>query len=416
MKLVKPEFEYLLQSSASSELPLDIYVERSELASLTNVFSEFLNLNAVPHHVYVFGKTGVGKTMTLLYLVNKLVKEKFSGDQLEFANSPFKIIFLSCRDYDTGDKIFTKISYDLASPDLMPLLEQHKKDNTVSVFIKDVVKQKKYRVLLVLDEIDHVIHDRASKDKFLLVLLRIQENLGLPSCFTVVTVTNEVNLRKTLRADTQSSLGTEVCLNTYSSNDLYDILRKRVEKAFYENNDGVTSLLHKISNYVEIKGDGNARTAIEVLYNAVKLCEATDKPLSECVEQAIKKQEYLGLTQELAAFSNTALVFLQTIALESKKRLTKNLMSVSLPTFTFNELSESYSSACEHLEKTVMKNYSVSDRWLRHFLDEFVSIGLIKAIKVIDENKRPYDAFQLLVNADELVSSINELLKLGVTE
>jgi archaeal cell division control protein 6 len=259
-------------------------VRNREIEEICTHFAPMFN-DAHPIHLSLLGKTGTGKTITMLYLLHHF--EELCRQR----NIPFRqyhldlccplpcfraLNNLSCL-IGAGKYYKRGISLD----DLMNSIEE-----SLRRFLGYVV--------LFIDEADNIRTDTDTFYKFLVKRLPQRINGRL----ILVFASNRLNWSDNLDPRTKSCLKVrELIFDSYRANHLQTILQIRIEKAFRSNalQEGVIS---KIAAYSSIN-HGDARKAINLLTRSAQLAEKLGQSITlEIVDRAndeIERDKYLGL-------------------------------------------------------------------------------------------------------------------------
>lgn len=244
-----------------SYLPDTIEHRGEQIEKIQNILAPVMKLER-PSNLFIYGKTGTGKTVSIKYITNQL------KEAAEKANKPVKIIYINCklkRVADTEYRIIAQIGRDLGKkiPDTgLPT------DAVYRIFVDAVDKKEKF-LLIVLDEIDQLINKTG--DDILYNLISINEELK-NSQISIVGISNNSRFIDNIDPRVKSRLSEEdILFPPYNALQLQDILRKRSNKAFKKNvlKQGV---VEKCAAY-SAKEHGDARRALDLLRVAGEVAE-----------------------------------------------------------------------------------------------------------------------------------------------
>ena len=219
----KPLFEekVVLQSSYTPDL---IEHRDQEISQIANILAPCLRLEK-PSNLFLYGKTGTGKTLTVKYTTSKILKvAKEKG-------LPVKVIYLNCklsRIADTEYRLMAQLAREFGKaipPTGLPTDEVYK------VFFK-AVDEEKMVVILILDEIDQLV--KKAGDEIIYNLTRINSEL-VNGQISLIGISNDLVFTDNLDPRVKSSLSEEeVIFPPYNALQLQDILKRRSKIAFNE--------------------------------------------------------------------------------------------------------------------------------------------------------------------------------------
>lgn len=238
-----------------------------------------------PVHLSLYGKTGTGKTVTMLYFLNMLQsickKKKIEMRYIHLDLSTPKPCFRVLNDlacYLDATKRYKKgISLD----ELMGKIEEKLRDH------------KGYFIIFV-DEVDHVRRDMDSFLKFLVKRLPQTISLKLVLVFT----SNRLNWQENMDPRIRSFLKiNELFFKPYNACDLRQILSLRIKKALNQLmiEQGVLEKIAAVSS----KSHGDARKAVELLSKSALIAEREGTKVTlDLVDRAlddIEKDKYVAM-------------------------------------------------------------------------------------------------------------------------
>jgi len=226
-------------------------------------------------NIFVYGKTGTGKTAVVKYVLNKL-----SQKAAEF-NSPVKACYVNCRMAGTEYRVFSGLcgAIDVRVPFTGLALGE------VFDRFKRGLDAQKHVFIAVLDEVDALV--KLKGDILLYELTRINETLK-HSRATLVGISNDLRFKEFLDPRVLSSLSEEeIVFKPYNAAELQDILLDRAKLAFNESvvSEGAVSLCAALA----AAEHGDARRALDLLRVAGELAER--QGASELDENHIRQAE-----------------------------------------------------------------------------------------------------------------------------
>ena len=273
---------FLNKKSLQSDFTPDKIEHREEcIKSLAEILAPSLRFEK-PSNIFIYGKTGTGKTLTVNYTLNRINKVA------EHKNIPILAIYVNCRlkkvadtEYRLIAEIVSKLGKDLPSTGL-PTSDIYKE-------FFSIVDQSKRIVIIVLDEVDQLVEK--SGNEVLYSLTRINSELKNAQ-ISFIGISNDILFVDALDSRVKSSLSEEeILFNPYNASQLKDILESRSKIAF---NEGVISqgVIAKCAAYAA-REHGDARRALELLRVSAEIAERKNlnKVHMEHVDEAEQKIE-----------------------------------------------------------------------------------------------------------------------------
>ena len=218
--------------------------------------------NDKPSNLFVYGKTGTGKTLVSRYLMEQmenLAKQK---------GLPLKIFYLNCKlkkIADTEYRLIAELARFFGRPVPPTGLPT---DEVYNIFFKALEDEGKV-VILIMDEVDQLV--RKAGDEIIYNLTRVNSELK-NSQLSIIGISNDLMFANNLDPRVKSSLSEEeIVFPPYNALQIQDILKNRVALSFKKNvlSEGV---IQKCAAYAA-REHGDARRALELLRVAGELSE-----------------------------------------------------------------------------------------------------------------------------------------------
>ena len=346
----------------STYIPENILHRGEQTKQVANIIAPALRGDK-PSNVFIYGKTGTGKTLTIKHTTQKL------SEIAEREKIPLKVIYLNCklkRSTDTEYRLIAQLARELGKsipPTGLPTEEVYK------AFFKALNKQKQNYVL-VLDEIDQLVNKTG--DNALYNLTRINEE-DTQSQISIIGISNDIMFVENLDPRVRSSLSEEeIIFPPYNAPQIQAILKQRAELAFNKEvlEQGV---IEKCAAYAA-RDHGDARRALELLRVSGEIADRknskkiTISHIDEA-EEKIDRDRIIDIVNTQP--KQYQLVLYSIILLEPKRH--NNIFT--------GEVYEIYKSLCGKTNTSVLTQRRVSD-----IISEFDMLGIVNA-KVISKGR-----------------------------
>lgn len=306
--------------------------------------------NARCSNIFIYGKTGTGKTAVAKYVLSHLEsKAREYGAQVRFC-------YVNCRMTGSEYRVFAALSQSVGLS--IPFTGL----SVGEVFdrFRTGLDQSRIIFIIVLDEVDALIKDRG--DAFMYELTRINETLR-QSKVSIIGISNDLRLKEFLDPRVFSSLSEEeLVFRPYDAGELRNILLERSKLAFQ---DGVLSeSALSISSALAAAEHGDARRALDLLRVAGEVAErAGAKAVTEeHVRQAEKHIEH-----------NRVIEALKNLTLHSKLVLL-SVYHLNKSSASTGEIYEVYNELCGEMGAGLL-----TQRRLSTLVNELDTMGLVNA-------------------------------------
>lgn len=350
-----------------------------------------------PSNVFVYGKTGTGKTATVKYLMEELedVADDFSQE--------IEVIYLNCEVVDTKYRVLATLSNKLRDeiskdsdendpefPEEIPMTGWP--TDEVYESLLDLLDFREQVVIVVLDEIDRLVSKGTSDVLYLLT--RINSDLS-DAKMGVVGISNNLNFVSDLDPRIISSLGEEeVVFPPYNATQLEDILEERSRKGFSEDvlEKGVISLCAAHA----ARKHGDARKALDLLRSAGEVAEEerADKVTTDHVSRASNKIERDRMEEAIRSLPDQSKLVLTSVLLLQERKARK---------IGTGDVYEVYSSLCRQHGWEVLTRRRVSG-----LLSELDMMGVLGARVVSNGRYGRTKEVELNVDPIQIRSAIQD--------
>ncbi len=304
-------------------------------------------------NIFIYGKTGTGKTAVTKYVLNHLeLKAKEFG-------APVRFCYINCRMIGSEYRVFSSLCQTIGIS--VPFTGL----SVGEVFERFRVGLDASRIILiiVLDEADALIMDRG--DGLLYELTRINESLR-SSKVSLIGISNDLRLKEFLDPRVLSSLSEEeMVFRPYDAAELKRILSERVATAFCK--DALSDSALSLCSALAAAEHGDARRALDLLRVAGEVAERANATvvIEDHVREAEKHIEH-----------NRVFEGLKNLTLHSKLVVLSvyHLNRAEVHRAITGEIFEVYSEVCDFIGLAPL-----TQRRLGSLVNELDSMGLLNA-------------------------------------
>ncbi len=345
----------VLQSDYS---PDSLQHRDEQIQKIASIVAPALRLEK-PSNLFLYGKTGTGKTVTVKYTLNELLKVTRSK------NLAVSDVYINCklkRVADTEYRLISNLINELGSDVPATGLPT---DEVYKIFY-NLLESKKTLLIIVLDEVDQLV--KKAGDDILYNLTRINSELK-NSVVCVIGISNDLLFVDSIDPRVKSSLGEEeLVFPPYDAKQLYDILHERSKIAF---EDGVVSagMIEKCAA-IAAKEHGDARRAIDLLRVAGEIAErqfskTIDIKHLDLAQSTLERDRILDIVKTQPIQFHATLYSIFT-ALKSKKSMDASIFTGSVYSI--------YQDVCTKSGLRALTLRRVSD-----IISELNTLGIINA-------------------------------------
>ncbi len=307
---------------------------------------------ARPSNLFLYGKTGTGKTAVTKFVLNRL------EDKARDLGFELTSVYVNCQTVDTNYRVFAELCHHLNVQVPFTGLPS----DEVFSRLCNALDGKGGFFIIVLDEVDALV--KKSGSETLYQLTRINTVL-VEAKVSLIGISNDLKFKEYLDARVLSSLSEEeVVFKPYNAVELRDILEERAKIAFIEDalEDGVIPLIAAIA----AREHGDARRAIDLLRVSGEIAErkGSNRITGEHVKLALDSIE-----------RNTVKEVINTLPLQSKVviiAIFNGLNEKKGNVISSGELYEIYQEHCRNLHVDVLSQRRVSD-----LINELDTLGII---------------------------------------
>jgi cell division control protein 6 len=313
-----------------------------------------------PRNLFIYGKTGTGKTSTTKHVIEKLlqVKDKYKVGvdsiyiNCRMLNTKYQVL-LKCAEFCNPRKNFIGFPFSV-------LLDT----------VIDYTRNGKTNFIVVLDEIDKV----KNLDDLMYSLTRANEVLETGH-IGIIGITNNVTFKKELDPRSRSALlEEEIVFPPYNAEQLQAIVKQRVKLGFKENS--VNDAAINLASAMAAQESGDARYALNLILKAGEIAdEERLKKINEeqvsKARKAVEEEIVYDMISGLPEHQKLALYAIALLNMEGGRY--QRLDGVGDDRILFSgEVYEKYEEVCRNLDKPAK-----SARWVREYINELDMLGLI---------------------------------------
>jgi len=290
--------------------PDSITAREDELTVYMSALQPVIN-GAQPRNIFLYGKTGVGKTAVSRYLLNQLQRDTAQYEDIELS-----VCWLNCTNLSSSYQVAINLVNQLRPPKEQISTTGYPQQRVFDI-LYDELDQIGGTILIVLDEIDHI----GSNDEILYEIPRARSNGYLTEAKPgVIGISNDFGFRDNLSPKVKDTLcEEEIHFPPYNAPELQAILTKRTTTAMYD--DAVDDAVIALCAAIAAQDSGSARQALDLLYKSGELARLNDETrlTEEYVHQARSKLEQSQVEhgmRELTKHGHLALVAMLQLAFE----------------------------------------------------------------------------------------------------
>jgi cell division control protein 6 len=335
-------------------VPEQVLHRDEQIQQLTEILAPSLK-NEKPSNIFIYGKTGTGKTVVTKYICSQLYEVAKKN------NNIISVIYINCK-----MKKVTDTEYRLISQ----LIREFGKEvpytglptNEVYQMFFKTIDDKNQVIILILDEIDNLV--KKCGDEILYNLTRINSELKNAK-LSIIGITNDVTFIDELDPRVRSSLNEEeIVFQPYDAVQLRDILWERAKLAFAPNSIS-EDVISKCAAYAA-REHGDARRAIELLRVAAEIAEREGSEVitEKHVDLADEKIEFDKIIEIVKRLPKQSQVLLYSIIL-----LNKNKNSIIYT----GEVYDVYKNICQEVRINGLTQRRLSD-----LIAELDLLGIIR--------------------------------------
>ena len=373
----------------------DQLIERdNELKQYQSALKPVIN-GAPPKNLFLYGQTGVGKTLS-----SRMIIERLDEDQQNLDDVDVHFAELNCKSLNSSYQVAANLINEFREPEEQIKPTGYPSGMIYTMLFEELEKLDATHCLVVLDEIDAIGND----DDILYKLPRANDNGNVrDTSVGVIGISNDFTFRDNLSARVKDSLcDEEIHFPPYDANELGNILKQRASEAFHDTtasqlDNGAFELSSDILEDDVIplcaafaaQDSGSARQALKLLYKAGDMArdEESDCITEEHVRRADEAVERDKVREELGRLpTQSKLTLYGLLLLEQESALPAKR----------NRIYERYVLAAKRIDADVRTDRTIHNRLSQLTLKGFLDVR--------EQNKGPkggsYYEYEFSIRAD----------------
>jgi len=368
-------------------IPKELPNREEEMQKLFGLYRGIVSSN-VSQNVLIHGPVGTGKTVTA---------KRFCMDFQGWAKDKdqnIDSVFVNCRKRKNNSSAMWKIvhHFDRGFPDRGFSVEEMMK------IVKEKIEEKNLHLLVVLDEVDPLIQKEGSD--LIYLLSRFDEEQLSPEGNVSLILVSQKNVFELLEDSARSSFkrSNRIRFPKYTSEDLFPILKNRVEGAFYPGAIDEEKI-QLISDIAGKGGDGNgdARFGIELLEKSALIAEMDGR-------NQISTEDIRSAKGEIDSYYTESR--LKNLNQQEKLILLASTRKLKEQPYTITgEIEEMYKVLCEEYDT---KKLGHTQFW--KYLKSLSNEGLLGTKTISDNSGRTTKVSLSDITAEKLEKKLENLL------
>ena len=319
-----------------------------------------------PSNVFIYGKTGTGKTAVTKFVGNELLKKgRETGKNINF-------VYINCEIVDTQYRLLQNITNHFINEWSERIPFTGWPTDEVYTKLRQLVDKDGGVTIIILDEIDKLKGDEA-----LYNLSRINTHLEKAKV-SIVGISNDLKFTEFLDPRVKSSLGEEnMIFPPYDAGELQDILKQRIDIALKP--DSIDDDVVPLCSALAAQEHGDARRALDLLRISAELAERSEssKITKRFVRLAQNKIEIDRIIEVVRTLPTQSKQILLAILLQERH----DNKTGATGAITTGEVYEIYKDLCK---KT--RTDSLTQRRVADLISELDMLGIITA-RVISKGR-----------------------------
>jgi len=357
-----------------------------EINNLASILVPALR-DETPSNVFIYGKTGTGKTAVTKYVGKELLSK---GEETQ---KKVNFIYINCEVVDTQYRLLQNIANHFIDTwdERIPFTGWP--TDEVFAKLKQMIEKEGGVIIIILDEVDKLKGDEA-----LYNLTRINTDLKNAKV-SIIGLSNDLKFTEFLDPRVKSSLGEEnMIFPPYDAGELQDILKQRVEIALRP--DSIDEEVVPLCSALAAQEHGDARRALDLLRMSAELAERGKSPrvTKKHVRLAQSKIEINRIVEVVRTLPTQSKLILFAIILQEKHNKKIGTDGV----ITTGEVYDIYKDLCKKTRAD-----SLTQRRIADLISELDMLGIITA-RVISKGRYGRTRDIRSSSSDDLINILQE--------
>ena len=299
-----------------------------------------------PSNVFIYGKTGTGKTAVTKYIGKELLKKGAeTGKHVNF-------IYINCEIVDTQYRLLQNIANHFIDEWSERIPFTGWPTDEVFAKLKQMIEKQGGVTVIILDEVDKLKGDEA-----LYNLSRVNTDLNNAKV-SIVGISNDLKFTEFLDPRVKSSLGEEnLIFPPYDAGELQDILNQRVGIALKK--DIIDDEVVPLCSALAAQEHGDARRALDLLRMSAELAERSRalKITKKFVKLAQNKIEIDRIMEVVRTLPTQSKLILLAVILQEEH----NKKTGTAGAITTGEVYSIYKELCKKTRTDMLTQRRVAD-------------------------------------------------------
>lgn len=329
-----------------------------EINNLASVLVTALRGEA-PSNVFVYGKTGTGKTAVAKFVGKELLKKgKETKKHIHF-------VYINCEIVDTQYRLLQNIANHFIDEWSERIPFTGWPTDEVYAKLRKMMDNKGGVTIIILDEIDKLKGDEA-----LYTLSRMNSDFTKAK-ISIVGISNDLKFTEFLDPRVKSSLGEEnIIFDPYDAQQLQDILQQRADAALRSETLGESVI--PLCAALAAQEHGDARRALDLLRISAEIAEREESTriTERHVKTAQNKIELDRVIEVTRTLPSQSKIILLSIILKEKNNKNAGLNGA----LTTGEVYDVYAALCKKARMDKLTQRRVAD-----LISELDMLGIINA-------------------------------------